>query len=161
MTEPAQKPHRSKQDYGTPPALIAAVEKRWGKLWVDLAAREDNKKAPYFYSPEVDSLAQEWAQFTSGWTGNPLCWLNPPFENMGDWAAKCWAESIKGARIIMLSPASVGAEWFADYVWGNALVIGLRPRITFEGCKDPYPKDCMLTVWGIDPPGFETWRWRP
>lgn len=44
MSEPIQKPGRSKQDYGTPWEFIRAVERRWGKLHVDLAAHSENAK---------------------------------------------------------------------------------------------------------------------
>jgi len=162
MTMPLQKPGKSKQDYGTPRDLIAAVEWRWGKLHVDLAARADNTKCELFISPERDSLSVPWCDFSKEplWGGHPLCWLNPPFEDLGAWAKKCKEESAKGARIVMLTPASIGAEWFADYCEHHAKVVALRPRITFEGCKDSYPKDCMLTLWGMGPPSFETWRYK-
>ncbi len=159
MTMPVQKPGKSKQDYGTPWELIHAVEKRWGQLHVDLAASDHNAKAPYYFTAEDDFLNQaDWWGVTPV---NSLAWLNPPFENLGPWMAKCKADAEKGAKIIMLVPASVGSEWFAQYVWGQARVIGLRPRITFEGCKDPYPKDCILILWGIEEPGFDLWRYKP
>lgn len=176
-TMPAQKPGKSKQDYGTPWELIRAVEKRWGKLALDLAAHDsgDNAKAPAWFGESDDYLKQK---FTPG-LGLPddaLCWCNPPFENIGPWAAKWLRDSIKGARIIALVPASIGAEWFADHCESSARVVALRPRLAFEGgghqagCVDEtcmgcqtYPKDCMLLLWG---PGFEqdarffTWRWK-
>lgn len=175
-TMPVQKPGRSKQDYGTPRELIRAIEARWGNLVLDLAAHDngDNAKAPEWLGPSDDYLSLDIAEVV----GEGLCWCNPPFENIAVWARKWRADAAKGTRIIALTPASVGAEWFADHIEGVARVIALRPRITFEGgghqksCCDPnclgcqtYPKDCMLTLWGrVDArtsylPGFETWRW--
>lgn len=153
---PKQKPHRSKQDYGTPPELIAAVEARWGDLVIDLAASPKNAKAPYYFTAADDFLTQDEYWSPQGW----LCWLNPPFANLGPWMAKCAADSQRGAHIVMLVPASIGAEWFAKHVYGKARVVALRPRLTFEGCDQPYPKDCMLILWGIDEPGFEIWKWK-
>jgi site-specific DNA-methyltransferase (adenine-specific) len=174
--EPVQKPGRSKQDYETPPDLIAAIEARWGKLTVDLAARADNAKCPRFITPEQDSLVQDWA----AWIGDGIGWLNPEFADISEWAAKC--AGCIGIRAIMLTPASIGSEWFADHCELTAKVVGLRPRICFGGChqlypaKHPkagqrncdescfgcatYPKDCMLTLWGFGPPTFESWRWK-
>jgi phage N-6-adenine-methyltransferase len=146
----------SKQDYGTPRALIDAVEQRWGKLTIDLAASVENAKAPKFLSAADDYLKQP-SVVCSG-----LCWLNPPFADLAPWMAKCRDDAADGARIVMLVPASVGSEWFAQHVWGRAKVVAVRPRLTFEGCHDPYPKDCMLLLWGrFDEPSFSTWRWRP
>lgn len=166
---PVQKPGRSVQTYGTPMELIRAVEARWGRLGFDLAASEENHKAPYWYAERHNSLAQDWSEraaFQRSRNELDLMWLNPPFANIAPWAEKCKLESQQGARIIFLVPASVGAEWFAAHVEGHARVVALRPRLTFEGCKDPYPKDCMLCLYGkVDAqtsfmPGFETWRWK-
>jgi len=153
---PAQKPGKSRQDYGTPEAFINAVIKRFGPLACDLAATRENSKAPYLYKPSMDSLKYPWA--ISFPTGN--LWLNPPFENIGVWAEKCALESLKRAgSILFLTPASIGTEWFAQWVEPYAHVIGLRPRLTFEGCKDPYPKDLILSVYSAGLRGFSTWRW--
>lgn len=173
---PAQKPGQSKQDYGTPWPLIRAIEARWGKLTIDLAARADNAKAPIFITPEENSLTQNWYERI----GNGLGFLNPEFDDIAPWAAKC-----NGAwrSMISLTPASIGAEWFADKCEHRARIVGLRPRIKFYGChvlikKGPragerqcqlsclgcasYPKDCMLLLWGdrfLLEPEVQTWRW--
>lgn len=151
---PRQRPHRSKQDYGTPAAFLREVELRWGNLTLDLACTQTNRVAPV--GLDGDSLGSHWP------THDVRLWLNPPFTRIGDWAAKC-AEWVLGAtggsRLFLLTPASVGTEWFADHVHGKAMVYGLRPRLTFVGCKDPYPKDLILSVYG-DGPGFGLWRWR-
>lgn len=156
MTMPKQKPGRSKQDYGTPWELIRAVEKRWGRIGLDLAAVEANAKAPRYITPEDDSLTVAWHKAA----GRSLCWLNPPFSDIGTWVEKCAEESERGCRIVMLVPASIGSEWFARHVFGKAGVYGIRPRVTFEGCSDPYPKDCMLLTWGMGDEGtLKIWRW--
>lgn len=159
--EPIQKPGKSKQDYGTPMALIDAVERRWDALRWDLAATEENAKAGEFYSPSRDALSPHCHWYFD--IGDGIAWLNPPFADIEPWVAKCAAESAFGLSIIVLTPASIGSEWFAAHCEGRAAVIGLRPRLTFEGCKDPYPKDCMLTVWGplrAGLPILSTWRWK-
>jgi phage N-6-adenine-methyltransferase len=173
MVMPARKPGNSKQDYGTPWPLIRAIEARWGPLTIDLAARADNAKAPRFITPEQDSLAQDWdAQIGFG-----LGWLNPEFADIAPWAKKC--ASCELASLFMLTPASIGAEWFAEYCELKTKIVALRPRIKYEGCHNldknkertcdesclgcaSYPKDCMLTLWGSrfkDEPVFQTWRW--
>lgn len=152
---PAQKPHRSKQDYGTPWELIRAVEAKYGKIAVDLAASPENAKAEYYFTEADDFFAQDLY-----WPANALCWVNPPFKNIGPWTEKCGRDAEQGARIVMLVPASVGAEWYARHVFGKAGVVALRPRLTFEGCDQPYPKDCILILWGMGKTGFECWRWK-
>lgn len=150
----------SKQDYETPDEFVAAVAKRFGRIEFDLAASPHNTKHRRYFSKEQDSLAQKWHQIGG------LLWLNCEFANIDPWAEKCAAESLLGARIALLTPASVGTVWFAQHVHGRALVLGLSPRITFVGEPTPYPKDLMLSVFGppgVVPwsPGFDVWRWRP
>jgi phage N-6-adenine-methyltransferase len=163
---PVQKPGKSEQVVGTPWELIRAVEKRWGKLKLDLAASDDgsNAKAPAWFGPTDDYLSQEFVS-GKGLPDDALCWCNPPFANIRPWAKKWREDSQKGARIIALVPLTT-CGWFADEVEGHARVIGLVERVTFEGHTKPYPKDCMLLLYGkVDErtsylPGFETWRWK-
>lgn len=155
---PKQKPRRSKQDYGTPLDLRKAIENRFGKIEVDLAATRENTIAPLFYTPEVDSLKQDWVADC----GDKLCWLNPPFEDIEKWARKCawYGKHLLTGRILFLTPASIGSNWFRDYVYDEFPIIALNGRPTFVGCKDPYPKDCMLTIFGPEAVTFEVWEWR-
>ncbi len=158
---PRQKPGRSRQDYGTPLALIEAVEARWGKLEIDLAASAENAKAPSYFDEGDDYLSVPFVP-GRGLADSALCWCNPPFANLGPWAKKWSEDACLGARIIALVPASIGSEWFAAHCEDVAKVVALRPRLVFEGCKDPYPKDCMLLLFGRgfeDTPAFSTWRW--
>ncbi len=155
MSEPRQKPGKSRQDFGTPMEFIDAVVKRFGPLAWDLAAHAGNHKCDLYFDETANSLRQDWTQLR----GN--LWLNPPFGDIGTWARKC-AESVNGlghgTKILMLTPASVGSNWFAEHVHHRALVLGVNPRMSFDG-KDPYPKDLMLSVFGVAP-GFDVWRWK-
>ena len=156
-TGPSINKGRSKQDHGTPWGFVRAVEAKWGPMVHDLACTRENAKAPSgYYFPEVDSLAQNWSKDFP--TGN--LWLNPPFANIGEWAAKCANEGVRrDGLIFLLTPASIGTEWFADHVYGNARVLGIRPRLTFEGSTDCYPKDLCLSIFGKATDGFALWRW--
>jgi phage N-6-adenine-methyltransferase len=155
--EPVQKPGRSKQDYGTPIEFIRACEERFGPFVCDLAASDENTKARAWYTRERDSLAQPWhTDYPNG-----TLWLNPEFADIDPWAAKCALESTRRfGLILLLTPASIGCNWFADHVKGKAIVLGVSPRLTFEGTTAPYPKDLMLSVFGYGLSGFDTWRWR-
>ncbi len=150
---PQQKPGRSKQDYSTPREFINAVELRFGKIGFDLAASESNAIVPAYYDERRDALAQNWAALPA------LLWLNPPFARIESWAEKCAAEMRKGARILFLTPASVGANWFQDHVVPNAHVLELQPRISFDG-EHPFPKDLILGCFLHGLTGRSVWRWR-
>ena len=160
MTMPAQKPGTSRQDFGTPAAFIGAVERRFGHLEWDLAAHAENTKCgDRYFGPgsthHVDAFRVSWA----GYVPYGTLWLNPEFGNIEPWAEKCAAEApMRHGLILMLTPASVGAGWFQRHVHGKAYVLALAPRLSFDG-KAPFPKDCMLSVYGYGLTGFGTWRW--
>ncbi len=149
---------RSKQDYGTPWPFIRAVEAKWGMILHDLACTRANAKAPsgYYFDEGIDALKQSWADdFPAG-----NLWLNPPFANIDPWAEKCAVEGpMRHGLIFLLTPASIGTDWFANRVWRRARVLGISPRLTFEGTEDPYPKDLMLSIFGRATDGFDVWRW--
>ena len=156
-TGPSIARGKSKQDYETPADFIRAVERRFGPLVWDLAAREDNAKAPYFITPEQDSLTVDWGTLVP--RGNRF--LNPEFAQIAPWAEQCAATTLVPPldRILLLVPASVGSVWFAEHVHEQAFVLALKGRLTFVGQEDPYPKDCILAVYGGFT-GFDVWDWR-
>jgi phage N-6-adenine-methyltransferase len=154
MNAPIQKPGKSRQDFPTPKDLLDAIARRFGTIDFDLAARADNTVAPSFYSPEQDSLIQPWSL-----PGIRVAFLNPEFANIEPWAAKCASCCLLSRWTLLLVPASIGSNWFTNHVNGKALVLGLNPRISFDG-KAPYPKDCLLACFGFGASGFDVWRWK-
>lgn len=147
MSGAAYRRHQNDGVYRTPDDFREAVSARFGMPVVDLACSPGNqfgRLGVYWHS-----LAQDWNQYAD------LLWLNPPYNNIRPWAEKC-AES--NANILLLVPASVGSNWFRDYVFARARVYLLNGRMSFDG-KHPYPKDLILCHYG-DKPGFEVWSWK-
>jgi phage N-6-adenine-methyltransferase len=157
---PAQKPGKSEQSVGTPWEFIHAVERRFGKLTIDLAADAENAKSDSFIDEQIDSLKAEWKM-----PAEPLrAWLNPPFADIGPWAAKCEFQKElldEHDSIFLLVPASVGSHWYWDSVAGAADVYALSPRIKFIGHPTAYPKDLILAHFTKHSGGvFKRWQWR-
>lgn len=155
-TGPTMNRHNSEQDVETPDDFIVAVERRFGPLELDLAATQLNKKAPVCFTPEDNSLSKNWHIYKA------LSWLNPPFGDIEVWAHKCAEEWLLGAEILLLVPASVGANWWWDWVepFTNRYSIG---RLKFVGHKDVYPKDLMLCHYDRKVPRvpeMQRWPWR-
>ena len=164
MAMPAQKPHRSKQDYATPSDFIKAVKQRLGITTFshDFAASRENRKArTYFCQADsaFDYASHEWAERTEGGWG----WLNPPFTRIEPWAERCALCKEESGHIAFLVPASVGANWFRDYVDGYAKVLFLNGRLAFMPDQPTwlYPKDCILCLYSPQvTPGYEVWTWK-
>lgn len=160
-TMPRQRPGESKQDYQTPPEFIAAVTRRFGRLTWDLAATPETAVTRCFFSPQLlDATQADWTEHLGP---RDVGWLNPPFGKIGSvWLPLVtkWLERIPGLKVLSLLPASVGSEWFAEHCNGRSMNLGLSPRMTFVGEKDPYPKDLMLSCFGYGVHGFDCWRWQ-
>lgn len=145
----------SNQAYETPDNFIAEVVKKFGALSYDLAASKLNTRADKFFDKDQNSLTQDWNAI------NGNLWLNPPFDNITPWAKKC-SEYRGIGSILFLVPASCGSNWFRDFVYPFSKVYFLNGRLTFKGCNDPYPKDCILAHFENKVPTGQTeiWRWR-
>jgi phage N-6-adenine-methyltransferase len=154
-TMPDQKPGRSIQSVETPDDFFGACVARFGEFTWDLAASPGNSKCEFFIDEETNSLTKPWHELADN------LWLNPPFEKITPWAAKAATEHKKDANIFMLVPASVGSNWYREFVDPYAYVFALSPRLTFVGHKSAYPKDlilCSFNSWEMK--GFEGWRWK-
>jgi hypothetical protein len=153
----------SKQDYKTQADLMAALVGRFGPITFDLAALAENTQSPNYFAPctgsegplpfdpkayAIDAFDQDWAKLSTntfrrfGWTG--LLWLNSEFGDIPLWAARCLAEARRGANILLLTPASVGANWFSDLIAPYADTYLLKPRLSFIP-KQTYNKDCIVS----------------
>lgn len=147
---------QSKQDVQTDPLFMSAVQHRFGKIGFDLAASPENAQHEHFFTKQHDSLKQPWSELiVDGWL-----WLNPEFDRIEPWVDKCAIESERGAKILLLTPASIGSNWFAKWVRPFSYVIALNGRLTFVGHAQSYPKDCILAVYCSGLRGFDTWNWK-
>ncbi len=158
---PRQKRGKSRQDYETPRSLLDPIEKRFGKITIDLSARNDNAKAPNWITPEEDSLKTDWAPRIGL---NGLAWLNPPFGKIGPWAKRCAEYGQVGYKILFLTPLTT-ANWCTEWIKPYARILGLSPRVTFVGESQGYIKDLQIACFGFGATGFEYWNylepWEP
>lgn len=147
MSGPSINRAESSGDIWTPWEFIYAVEARFGKLSIDLAASgPQSAKAKAFLTPERDSLTVDWHEYPG------LSWLNCPYGNIAPWASKCAWERTQGWRGFLLVPASIGSNWFECSVWPYADTYSVG-RMVFDNCFDRktgqllrtvYPKDLIL-----------------
>ena len=154
---PAQKPGKSEQTVCTPPVFLQKLKYKLGitEFVIDLAADKSNTVAPHFYSEEDNALTQSW-QIGEGWA-----FCNPPFANIRPWVEKANSEKSIHANIAMLLPASIGSNWWAEYVHDKARVLILKGRLTFVGHTTCYPKDLVVLLYS--PRVFvryEIWDWK-
>jgi len=130
----------STQNTETPKKFVREVERLFRiKFRYDMAASEDNAKAPIWYGEEFDSLKNPWPR--DGWI-----WLNPPFANLGKWVNKCDLEANLGSKIVSIWPLSSDLNQKA--AWTHSCVNVLHGRVW------PLVRGCMLCVWDSDRPVY-------
>lgn len=156
---PAQKPGESNQIIGTPPEFVIAACRIIGiaSFTRDVACLPENAipGVSSIFTPAEDGLSQSWDLPPGGWN-----WLNPEFGSIGVWAEKAyrtWDE--ENTPTAMLVPASVGAEWWVNWVERKAQVVPLRGRLPFVGYALGYPKDCALVLYGREPGYVDAVKW--
>lgn len=166
MTMPKQKPGKSEQDVGTPDWLLELVKETWGPIVYDPAASDIHHACANYDTLETDGLAQDWADRDRAfnlyddeadrrlWDG--CIWINPPYAKIRPWVEK--ASQHESCPVVMLVPAAVGSNWWAEHVDGKAEVYFIRPRLTFKGHDQPYPKDCAILVYGAGLPKYRCIR---
>lgn len=125
MSGPTINRGGSEQSVETPDEFIAAVERKFGPLVLDLACTRQNSKAPEgIYYPEGDSLQIPWSVISTVRAGG-LCWLNPEFANIARhrsvrWSGRrvlrffCWSPKAHKTGIgVGYSPTSMCTGWAA------------------------------------------------
>lgn len=156
---PVQKPGQSEQTVCTPIEFLDAVKAKLGirQFVLDCAASKENTVARAYFTEQRSALTQPEGRWVmDGWD-----WCNPPYSDIAPWVTRAAFEKYEGALIAMLVPASVGANWWKEYVHHEAQVHFLNGRITFVGHSKPYPKDCALLLYGNDlTPGYHVWTWK-
>lgn len=173
MAGPAIDRANSSGDIWTPWQFIRAVEDTFNQpLVIDLAASgPDSAKALEYITPEQDSLTQDWTAIYKQYNHGAL-WLNPPYSNITPWVKKCANTYVfdEQIEIFLLVPASIGANWFWDYVWNYATVYSVG-RMVFDNCFDRktgklvstvYPKDLILAHYTNTSPSqtLQRWQWK-
>ena len=159
---PKQNRGQSNQIVQTPQELLEAIKKQFcvDEWMMDLAANETNSVAGLRFLGPGSPICED--SFKYQWPSAGDCWLNQEFSDIEPWAARCFHLSQKReGRIFQLVPASTGANWFQDYLDGQAHIVLLNPRVKFVGHTHPYPKDLALAIWSAVCGGYSTWRWKP
>jgi hypothetical protein len=162
----------SKQDYQTQIELVRAVEKRFGKITLDLAARSYNKICDKYLAPctgpegplpfdkeayGIDSFDYCWADIYYELQG--LFWLNCEFGDIDRWSAKCKKEAENGAKIALLIPYGT-TKAFMKNVLANADVYLLEGRLHFIKGQS-FPKDCLIAIYSKYTSGnIYFWDWK-
>ena len=130
--------------WSTPWWLVDQLAEEFGPFDLDPAADAANAKAPAYFTPEVDGLAQRW---------HGRVWLNPPYGKTSTprWLAKAKAEVDAGhaERVVCLVPARVGTAWWRECEVDPAVFVRVIGRIKWAvDRRGEAPFDSAVIVFG-------------
>lgn len=129
----------SKTDmWETPQDFFDALDSEFN-FNMDVCATPENAKTPYFFTKEMDGLAQSWHNLT--------CWMNPPYgREIGKWVKKAATSDAK--IVVALLPARTCTRWFHDHIYGNpnAEIRFIKGRLKFGGSKNSAPFPSMVVI---------------
>ena len=150
--------------WSTPKDFFDSLKNKFS-FTVDVCASPENAKCEYYYTKDIDGLAQKWVG---------VCWMNPPYGDpefpckknckkkkcaergyhneqyipgIKDWVKKAYESAINGAIVVGLLPARTDTQWFHDYIYGKAEIRFIKGRLKFGGCKNSAPFPSMLVIW--------------
>lgn len=127
-------------EWETPKELFEAINEKFN-FETDVCATSENAKCPFFYTRDMDGLAQEW-------TGN--CWMNPPYgSEISQWVKKAYESAKNGATVVCLLPSRTDTRWWHDYCMKGKIEF-IRGRIKFEGAKHGAPFPSAIVVFDGD-----------
>lgn len=124
------------QEWETPDSIFQPLDGEF-HFTLDVAANSTNTKCLTFISPQQDAIAIHW--------GNNICWLNPPYKQVGKWVVKAYNESLVGSTVVCLLQARTNTNWWHDYCMKGEIRF-IRGRPIFKGCKHGLPQPLAIVI---------------
>ena len=117
----------------TPKWLFEALNDIWN-FTLDAACMKETALCPKYYTPEDDSLIQNW--------DNEIVWLNPPYSNLKPWLEKSVHAYNNGSTVMILVPSRTDTKAFQDHASKYCTCMCfIKGRLKFvDPNKDPAAK---------------------
>jgi hypothetical protein len=117
--------HHVRQAMLTPSYVLEPIRRLLGGIELDPCTEPDNPTgARQFYCPPQDGCALPWDART--------IFCNPPYgEARGRWVDRCIGESGRGAKVVLLMPASTETRIFQKAFLACTTCLFLQGRVKF------------------------------
>jgi phage N-6-adenine-methyltransferase len=124
------------QAWETPDSIFVPLDNEF-HFTLDVAASYENRKCNVYFDENDDALGKSWK--------GQICWMNPPYNNVGKWIKKAYEESLQGAIVVCLVQSRTNTNWWHDYCMkGEVRFIKGRPK--FKGCKHGLPQPLAIVI---------------
>ena len=130
------------QTWSTPQDVFDELNQEF-HFTLDVCASDHNAKCDRYFTEETDGLAQDWHK--------NICFMNPPFGNMGAWLRKAYEASQSGATVVCLIKVDTSTKWWHDWATKASEVRFWKKRIKFvpppnSGLKPGSPNFGVATL---------------
>lgn len=136
------------QAWNTPAEIIDAI-KPLGAIALDPCSNGTSiVPALVRWSAGDDGLSpdRDWSSTARELGG--IVYVNPPFEDLALWIARCSQEADAGAEVIALCPARTDTRWWSAALRAGGVAALWRGRIRFGGARNVAPFPIALIYWG-------------
>jgi phage N-6-adenine-methyltransferase len=127
LTPTWQRVKVTDDEYGTPQDLFDYYDRIY-KFTCDVASSKPLAKCQHYFDKEIDGLKQTWAG---------VCWMNPPYSDLGQWVKKAYESAQQGVVVVGLLPVFTDAAWFHDYASHGTIEL-LKGRLHFANRANGY-----------------------
>lgn len=160
MTVPAVTLSRAAtggSDLWQTPEVVLERVRRVGDIGLDPCAAPGNPTGAraYCYPEHPHPLLRDGLAVT--WAGAiDLAYVNPPYSQMKEWAAKAASEAALGTEIVSLVAARPDSRWFYELCWDSAQAVCFwKGRLKFVGAPNAAPFPSAVVYHGPRPWAFE------
>lgn len=95
-----------------------------------------------------DGLASSWAACIARTKPRGFVYVNPPFNELDVWIARCAQEASAGCEVVALVPNRPDTAWMAGALESGATRGDWRGRVRFIGATNSAPFPIALLYWG-------------
>jgi len=126
--------------WSTPQKLFDELDAEF-HFTLDPCADESNHKCDKYFTEKDDGLKQDW-------TGE-IVFVNSPYgRQLGKWVEKCYLESLKGATVVLLTPARPDTIYQHKFIFPHAsYILYIKGRLHFNDSKDAAPFPSQITIY--------------
>lgn len=154
------------ESWNTPPVVIAALSRALGSITLDPCSNTGSivpASIAWILERDGDSLARSWRCSGSSSRRRPLVYVNPPYNQIAAWVAKCAREALEHRlELVALVPARTETRWWNAAIDSGAVAGYWRGRLQFLSSgakrKNSAPFPSALLYWGQRPARFRSIR---
>lgn len=163
---PTRAATTTRDDWETPPALFAPLDREF-RFTLDAAASPENAKMGQYLMGPCASLSSCECGLCADWE-RQCVWCNPPYGGgLLLWCEKFAKASERGAIVVALLPANTDTAWFARVFQHAAELRFLRGRVNFVGSTSGNTGGNVVAIYRPRPKGLRVawpvislWDWR-